>query len=287
MYDILIIGESVKPYFINEAIDNAINDYIKSRDKIESVLYNSFLVVVIRMLVNIYGELDIINPYQVKNEESFDNNLMKYGATIEQINEFKRLFDGFYQIDKKNANAIRKEYNPYFIDVQKRLIDLFTLKRINFGLTASDSKDFFDLLYTPGTSNVLRLSYNYLAVDDDDLYEVAEYFKKSYAIKEKVKEEDKKDLFSFDVYRLFNYSIADISKMSNEDINKLNNEIYKAFDISSNALNKDYLLNEKIKALKSQNNPITTGNGYVDILLIMSIIVTTLMVIFIFGTIVI
>ena len=35
-----------------------------------------------------------------------------------------------------------------------------------------------------------------------------------------------------------------------------------------------------------QNSPITTGNGYVDILLVMSVIVTTIMVVVIFGTIV-
>ncbi len=274
----------MKPYFINEAVDKAINDYMCSKDKDESVLYNSFLVVVIRMLINIYGELDIINPYQVKNEESFDNNLMKYGASLEQITSFKRLVDGFYRIDKKNSNAIIKENNPYFIDVQKILIDLFTLKRINFGLTASDSKEFFDLLYTPGTSNVLRYSYNYLSAEN--IYEVADYFKKAYQEKAKVKEEEVKNLFSFDIYRMFNYSIADISKMNKDEVDKLNNEIYKAFDISNNALNKEYLLNEKINALRNQNNPITTGNGYVDILLIMSIIVTSIMVVLIFGTIV-
>ena len=74
--------------------------------------------------------------------------------------------------------------------------------------------------------------------------------------------------------------------MNDEDVDKLNSEIYKSFDISENAINKDYLLKEKIKELKMQNNPITTGNGYVDILLIMSVIVTTVMVVVIFGTIV-
>ena len=275
----------VIPYFINEAIDKGITDYLNSKDKEESILYNSFLVVVIRMLINIYGELDIINPYQVKSETSFDNNLMKYGAKEEVITNFKRLFDGFYKIDKKNNNSVKREENPYFIEVQKILIDLFTLKRVNFGLTARDSKDFFDLLYTPGCSNVLRLSTNYLYASDNP-YEVAEYFKKSYQEKAKVKEEEKKDLMSFDIYKLFNYSIADISKMDSSEITKLNNEIYESFDISTNALNKEYLLNEKIKALKAQKNPITTGNGYVDILLVMSIIVTGIMVVLIFGTIV-
>ena len=74
--------------------------------------------------------------------------------------------------------------------------------------------------------------------------------------------------------------------MEEEDVDRLNSEIYKSFDISENAINKDYLLGEKIKELKMQSNPITTGNGYVDILLIMSIIVTVVMVVVIFGTLV-
>ena len=75
----------MEPYFINEAVDKAINDYMSSKDKKEGVLYNSFLVVVIRMLISIYGELDIINPYQIKNEDALRNNLMKYAASKENI----------------------------------------------------------------------------------------------------------------------------------------------------------------------------------------------------------
>ena len=268
----------VIPYFINEAIDKGITDYLSSKDKEEGILYNSFLVVVIRMLINIYGELDIINPYQVKSETSFDNNLMKYGAKEEVITNFKRLFDGFYKIDKKNSNSVKREENPYFIEVQKILIDLFTLKRVNYGLTENDSKAFFDLLYTPGSSNALRQSYNYLNSSNNP-YEIAEYFKKSYEQQSKVKTEDKKDLMPFDVYKLFNYSIADISKMDSNEINKLNSQIYQAFNISNNALNKEYLLSEKLKNLRAQKEPITSGNGYVDILLVMGMLVTGIMAI--------
>ena len=75
--------------------------------------------------------------------------------------------------------------------------------------------------------------------------------------------------------------------MNGKEIDELNEEIYSSFDISENAINKDYLLNESIKAYKMRRNPITTGNGYVDILLIMSVIVTTIMVVVIFGTIII
>ena len=37
--------------FINEAFTKAINDYLKSVEQPKSVVYNSFLVVVIRLLI--------------------------------------------------------------------------------------------------------------------------------------------------------------------------------------------------------------------------------------------
>ncbi len=272
----------MKPFFVNEAFDKAIDNYLRSKDRPESILYNSFLVVVIRMLINIYGELDILNPYRTNNEEALNNNLVKYGASLEQIDNLKRLIDGYYRTEEHNAKVIAKEKNIYFVEVQKIVIDLFNLKRLNFGTTETDSKEFFDLLYTPGTSNALRLSYNFK--EAENIYEIAEYYTK--AMKEEAPEdnETKKDLLGFDIYKMFNYSIADLSKMNGNEIDELNKEIYTSLDIKENAINKDYLLNKKIAEIKMQKNLITSGNGYVDILLIMSIIVTVIMVVIIFST---
>ena len=55
--------------FINEAFTKAINDYLKSSDNIQGVTYNSFLVVVLRSLVSIYSELDIVNPKVMDDAE--------------------------------------------------------------------------------------------------------------------------------------------------------------------------------------------------------------------------
>lgn len=271
----------MKEYFINEAFEKAICDYLNSKNKPEGILYNSFLVVVIRLLINIYGELDILNPYYIKSESNFDDNLMKYGLNKESIAEFKRLLDGFYRIERKNMSSIRKEMNIYFIDVQKRIIDMFNLKRLSYGVTEDERKEFFDLLYTPGTSNALRLSYNFL--NSENIYEVAEYFKESMYFKRKVEKVKEKRLLPFDTYKLFGINVADLSKMSYSEVEEINSEIYESFNIKENAMNKDYLLEESIKAYKMQRDPITTGNGYVDILLVMSVIITTIMVVVIFG----
>ncbi len=263
-------------YFINKAIDQAIADYLKSKDKPESILYNSFLVVVIRLLISIYGELDIINPYHMNDEEALNINLMKYGSNLEKINNLKRLIDGYLKIEEKNKNGVEKEENIYFIEIQKEIIDLFTLKRVNYGVSESEQKLFFDLLYTPGTSNVLRQSINYQYASD--IYEVAKYYKEKSAIQGKDSKE-KKELLNFNVYREFNIGINDLSKMSNSQIQSLNKQIYQAFDIKDNTMNKENILNEKLNEINKSRRLLTTGNGYVDILLIMSVIVTTIMVI--------
>ena len=205
----------MKSFFINEAFDKAIKDYNSSKSSPEGVLYNSFLVMVIRMLVSIYNEADIINPSIVNNENAFDNNLMKYGASKEDVDKLKRYLDGYYLIEKRNKSSVRREDNIYFVEVQKLLIDLFNIKRLNYDVSDNKVKEFFNLLYTPGTSNVLRLSYNYL--NAENIYEVAEYYNEKMKIKKEDKKEEK-DLLAFDVYKKFNVSVKELSKMNNGEI---------------------------------------------------------------------
>ena len=78
--------------FVNEAFSEAINDYLSSKNKPEGVKYNSFAVVVIRLLMIIYDELDILNPYYLNNEQSLNDNLEKYGYSYTKICEFKKAF---------------------------------------------------------------------------------------------------------------------------------------------------------------------------------------------------
>ncbi len=266
----------MEAYFVNKAFDKAINDYLNSKDKPEGILFNSFLTVAVRLLINIYGELDIINPYHIHDENALNINLTKYGADLNKINNLKNMFNSFYEIEEQNKNNQVHEDNRYFVDIQKEIIDLFFLKKINYEVMEDEQKEFFDLLYTPGTSNVLRQSINYKYAKD--IYEVAKYYNEKNSIK-KESELVKKNLLGFNVYREFNVGINELSKMNSSQIEELNKQIYQAFDINENAINKDYLLKEKIQNIYKKRELITTGNGYVDILLVMSVIITTIMII--------
>ena len=82
-----------KYVFINDALNEAIVTYVKGKKKIHSKEYNSFLSCVMRMLVIIYGEEDIIKSYSTKDFKLFDNTLTKYGYSIENVNKFKTFMD--------------------------------------------------------------------------------------------------------------------------------------------------------------------------------------------------
>ncbi len=263
--------------FINEAFTKAINDYLKSVEQPKGVVYNSFLVIVIRMLIILYSELDIVNPLVINDEELLKSNLTKYGFSSEKINIFFSELQLYYDIEKEQTNKMIKKSNPYFISVQKLLIDMLIAKKLNFQLREKEVKDFYNLLYTPYSPNPLQVSYNFLMAED--VLEIDKYFKQQ--MKENVKQVKTREKHYLNVkaYELLNYSMNDLYQMDANEVDKINHQVYDYFKIRENAINKEYLLDKAIEAIERENNKVTSGNGYVDILLVLSVICTIIMVV--------
>ena len=149
--------------FVNEAFSKAVDNYLKSSDNVQGVMYNSFMVVVIRMLVCMYSELDIVNPMVVGDTDLLYKNLTKFGYSKDSLNIFFSNLQLFYEIETTNESSDKKQKNPYFVMIQKDLVDMFIAKKLNFYLTEDEVREFYDLLYTPFSKNPLRVSYNFLA----------------------------------------------------------------------------------------------------------------------------
>ena len=66
--------------------------------------------------------------------------------------------------------------------------------------------------------------------------------------------------------------------MDAESVDKINENVYNFFDIDEDAENKSDLLNSAIANYKKYNSKLTSGNGYVDILLVMGVVVTGIMI---------
>lgn len=262
--------------FINEAFSKAINDYQNSIDNPQGIKYNSFLVVVIRLLVSIYSELDIINPYMMEDEDLLKTNLAKFNYNKTNIELFLSNLELFYDYELVNEKKKIKSKNPYFIEIQKSLVDMFICKKLNFYITEEETNTFYDLLYTPYSKNPLRVSFNFL--QSKDPLEVDSYFRKEMREKIKVILPKEKNYLNVKAYELLNMSFDNIKNLSENELNKVNSEVYDYFKIRENAINKEYLLEKAIEAKLRENNKITSGNGYVDILLVMSVVCTALMI---------
>ncbi len=265
----------MKPVYINEAFTKAINDYLENKDRRDGVVYNSFLVVFIRLLAIIYNELDIVNPYMIGSIEALRSNLTKYGYPETNINKLLAELQLYYDIEKNNAKLEIKENNPHFINVQKQLIDMFIAKKLNFHVTEKETKEFYNLLYTQNSNIPLIVSYNYLTAKD--VNEIDEYFQKKMKENKKVSPIQEKSLLNLKAYEIIGYSLENVNAMDADAVDKLNHQVYDYFKIRENAINKEYLLEKAIEAFTREQNKVTSGNGYVDILLIMGIITTLVM----------
>ncbi len=262
--------------FINEAFTEAIDDYLESSQNIQGVTYNSFLVVVLRCLVSIYSELDIINPKVMGDEDLLKENLSKFGYSITEVEVFLSNIQLFSDFEHENEKRTIKNKNPYFIIIQKELVDMLIKKKLEFYLTEAEVIEFYELLYTPYSKNPLRVSYNFLQASD--ILEVDRYFKIQMKNNIKTILPKEKHYLNVKAYELLNYSFDDIKNMASGDVDKVNSEVYDYFKIRENAINKEYLLDKAIEAIERENNKVTSGNGYVDILLVISAVCTVLMV---------
>ena len=75
-------------------------------------------------------------------------------------------------------------------------------------------------------------------------------------------------------------ALSNIKKFSSQELAQKVSDTYKYFQVDATSPTREEELKNKIEALKSNAKPkLTTGNGYVDILLLMSVIVTSLSVV--------
>ncbi|MBR1679400.1 MAG: hypothetical protein IJ704_02020 [Bacilli bacterium] len=266
--------------FVNEAFSHALELYLKSKDHQESSEYQSFFAVAIRTLVFIYGELDIINPYITQNEFSMgglDNNMTKYGFPKEKLQDFKQQF---LEYEKESQQNIKP--NTAFIKIEKYLIDMFFYKINEIELSQEEKAKFQTLLYLQSNQIIYikqELEKNINQTDIIDKY----YASKQYELNRKY-DLEKINRYTLipDAYLLLGYNLNQIQSMTDQDLQNVNLQVYNFFKVDINAENKDEILEKAINYYKRYGNRLTSGNGYVDMLLFASIIATTIFIVLLF-----
>lgn len=270
-------------YFINVAFTKAIQSYLASYNNKDGILYNSFQVVVIRILALIYGRLDLLNPYYLNNSVVFFNNLAKYGMNRSDLAMFKEEFLNYYQFELEYNTLQIKKCNPYFKTTLKYLIDMFVAKKKSSRVSYEEEEQFLDLIYTTHTKNPYRISYGYFMLDD--LMHMEKYYYSKINEMDMTREIDMNHTIhtnlNLEALNIMGVGLTHLENMDSENILQAKNDAYHYFAVDASSPNREEELQQKVDYYKMYGKHVTTGNGYVDILLLMSVIATSFSVLII------
>ena len=262
--------------FINLAVSKAIENYLKYKGKLEEPIFSTFPVFVIRTLIYIYGELDIINPYITQNEHNmggFDSNLSKYGFSLEKIQDFKNQFLVYEQ--ELSANKIP---NSAFLKIEKYLIEMYFCKQKTMHTSIELQEEFKTYLYLPENQNpFIQEELNRVVLDKNELslYFNSLAFEANHNFSV---DELRRNTLIPEAYTLLGYSLDQINTLSDGDLRNINAQIYAYFHVNANLPDRDDYLQKAINYYKKYGNRVTSGNGYVDFLLFASVFATAVFI---------
>ena len=263
--------------FINAELSNAIELYLKYKTQPENPIFQSFLVVVIRTLVAIYGELDILNPYITKNEKmlgGWNTNLTKFGFPLEKLDDFKKQFTEFVKSEQNNEKP-----NIPFIKIEKTLILMFFYRHKDTPMPPEEQQKILNLLYLPTNQN--QKIQSDLANYTTNPLELTNYFQSvNYEFSHNFTiQEEQRTMLIHDAYQLLGYTMDRIENLTDQDLAEVNKQVYNFFQVDIDAQDKEELLIKAVNYYKRYGNRITSGNGYIDFLLFLSIIATAIFIV--------
>lgn len=248
--------------FINEAINAGILNYLNNTNN------DDFITIIIKTLISIYGELDIINPYKTNTESglgSFDENITKFGYSLEELSLFKQNIMNFYLTKNETPNK-------YFNKIEKQLIDMYFCKLKSMNMKTEDS---FKSLIQFEDSNLNSL----FSTDKEEIKRYFDYKNKflNSNINYKVIENN---TLNKDAYEIVGYSYDNIIQMNQEQLKEIDNKVFEYFKIDQTKEDKYIRLEQAVEYHKyfyTKENK--TENGYAEFLLLSTFVSISILVV--------
>lgn len=261
--------------FINSAITNGLQAYIAKLDnqdfslshvsELKVIESHVFEFKIIDFLISLYGKINIINVYEIKNEKKFKNNLMFYGASEEDIDNFFNLLNEY---DKWLNSKFNNEKNNIIRDIFYLLAKLVILKEKVNKISDEEMKVYQDL-FTLKDNKINRIVDMSALSKEEVLHAWDRALEDSK--KETVPNNEEPLLLDENKYEKYGLELEDVKQLPEEKIKILNDDINKrdeSDDVSNGGRNKD----------KPKTLVLSTGNGFIDGLVLLSIVCTEIMI---------
>lgn len=252
-----------KSIFINQAINDALDNYVNKKLTEQKISAVDFTTNIIKTLMFIYSESEILNTYNQKDETRFDAILLQYGFPSDALKVFYQQMQEFSNWQKQNS------HKTFLItEIQKTIIEMIKYKSNVFEISDLEIQTYEELLYLNGT----REFYNKTNSINPDEVKFFWNHTKSNLNNLIVINRVRPEILSPQQYETYGLSISEIKKLDDSQIEKINKEILKneIENIGVNGGNTKQKEDVLQYVLKPQN--ITSGAGFVDKLLLFGII---------------
>lgn len=251
--------------FINEAITNGIDAYIAKKQTSESknfVTIHALELKIIETLVHIYGEINILNPYTIKNEKNFRSNLMIYDASEADIDKLINLLNEYNVWLNSNSRDKNDIIESIFIILGKLVI----LKQQSVGKLPDDELTFYEELFSLKDQQIKRI----VELSAISIQGVLNAWNKAQKEIEEANKPKPSPLLSEEEYQRYGISIEDVSNLPENKILELNETIKEREENGT--------INGGTTKEKPLQYVLTSGNGFVDALVLLSIMCTEIMI---------
>lgn len=241
--------------FINKFIELGMTDYFENKS------VNNFEKHIIECLCDIYGHDSIKKCYDNRNENDFKNLLLTYGMNQNIYDNFLRDTTKFekFKSDREQNPALKSDIAS---TIESELITMFLFKCFIEEPSMEDLGHFEnDLL---NNFSIIKMHFN-SSINPNKTREIWEKKKKILSSNVELFE-IKPDYLDEFTYARFGVNINDVKKMDYNMVNELNSYIQLKLDEQKDTIPKDK------KNRWSANTIVTSGNGFVDALLIVAII---------------
>jgi len=223
--------------FSNSFLSEGFKAYLP-KEKGHYVKHNVFANI-LKQLVLIYGENNIITPFLDNNETLFTSNLQVYGYSLEAMEKWLRAMEAFARDNKRP--------NYFFELIEEHLIDMYVYK-VNKTKDMSDKEAFEKLLYTDNSANLIIRLYNLLY--NKNIRSISEYWRnRLYELENPIDFAKPITFLDPKLYQAYGLSLEEVKKMSNKDIEKINQQIVAAESSGSEASGGRSKKNEEAKKL--------------------------------------
>lgn len=248
--------------FVNNAITNGIKAYFGDDS---ASLEHIFEMQVVKVLATIYNETDIINPYKLNKAKSFKENLTSYGFSYNEVEEFLLLFNSY----DKWLNSRRKDENEVLSRLFLLMMRMVVLKSRHV-VISKEELSVYDEFFTLSDSRVRRIAMM-CKTDIDMIVKKWQEVKRRYILKQnQFLSWVEPKLLAESMYVKYGVSLAEVKQLSNQAIEEINKQILREENDSN------------VQGGRKKEKPLqlvlTSGNGFVDMLVLLSIMFTEIMI---------